>query len=243
MNEFTEKTYVVTGAAGGIGRETVRLFHESGARLVLIDRDAAGLEALCKDLNGGDRIISVASDIASPQACARTLDGVGGHLHGLVHLAGLFEPDHPEPEYRPVWDRALAANLTNAYDMVNACLPRFDPDVVGRMVFVSSLAFRRGSYDHIGYTAAKGGIVGLVRALSRRLAPAVLVNGLAPGIIDTPMPSRIIAERGDELRAGVPLGRFGHPREVASVIGFLCGDGSSYVTGQIVNVDGGLVNN
>jgi 3-oxoacyl-[acyl-carrier protein] reductase len=141
-----------------------------------------------------------------------------------------------------VWDRALSVNLTTAYDMVSACLPLFDANTVGRIVFAASVAYRRGSFDHLGYSAAKGGIAALVRALSRRLAPDVLVNAVAPGIIVTRMTEQNIEEKGDRLIAEIPLRRWGHAREVASVIRFLCSPDSSYVTGQIINVDGGMVN-
>ena len=110
--------------------------------------------------------------------------------------------------------------------MAAAVRPRLDPGAVCRMVFASSLAFRRGSYDHIAYSAAKGGIVGLVRALARGLAPGVLVNGLAPGIILTAMPDHIIGDpaRRERLLAETALKRFGEPREVATVIRFLLGE-------------------
>nr|WP_254453459.1 SDR family oxidoreductase [Siccirubricoccus sp. G192] len=112
-----------------------------------------------------------------------------------------------------------------------------------RIVFVSSLAFRRGSPDHIAYSMAKGALAGLTRSLSRRLAPErVLVNGLCPGVIETPMPAHVIAARGEAYRASVPLGRFGRPEEVGSVIEFLLSPASSYITGQLINVDGGMIN-
>ena len=122
-------------------------------------------------------------------------------------------------------------------------LPRLDPDATCRMVFASSLAFRRGSFDHIAYTAAKGGIAGLVRALARALAPKVLVNGVAPGIILTGMPEHMLEtpERRERLLAETTLKRFGHPREVATVLRFLLSDDSSFMTGQLINVDGGVV--
>jgi 3-oxoacyl-[acyl-carrier protein] reductase len=94
----------------------------------------------------------------------------------------------------------------------------------------------------VPYAAAKGGIVGLTRALSRKLAPHVLVNAIAPGVIETKMAEPIIAERGDDYRKEIPLGRFGRPDEIASVIRFLCSPDSSYITGQTITIDGGITN-
>jgi NAD(P)-dependent dehydrogenase (short-subunit alcohol dehydrogenase family) len=241
---YEDRLIVITGGAGGIARESAKLLLAGGARLLLIDPDAAGLEALAAELAGGDRVRTAVSALATPQECAATLEGVAHPVYALVHLAGIFRPDALEAAQRPLWDRIVAANLTNAFDMAAAVRPRLDPAAVCRMVFASSLAFRRGSFDHIAYSAAKGGIVGLVRALARGLAPGVLVNGLAPGIILTGMPDHIIGEpaRRERLLAETALKRFGQPREVATVIRFLLGEGSSYITGQVINVDGGVIN-
>ncbi len=95
--------------------------------------------------------------------------------------------------------------------------------------------------QHAAYSAAKGGLVGLTRALARRFREKATVNALAPGIIDTAMPAEIIRTRGEVLRAEIPLGRFGQPHEVATVIRFLLSEDSSYITGQTINVDGGQV--
>jgi len=109
-------------------------------------------------------------------------------------------------------------------------------------VFASSVAYRRGSAGYPPYAAAKAGLVGLTRSLARRLAPDVLVNAVAPGLIDTRMAAETIAERGEAYRNEIPLKRYGHPAEVASVIRFLCSRDSSYVNGQTITVDGGITN-
>jgi 3-oxoacyl-[acyl-carrier protein] reductase len=126
--------------------------------------------------------------------------------------------------------------------MAVAFSTRFDRREPARIVLTSSVAYRRGSADRVPYAAAKGGIVGLTRALSRRLAPEVLVNAIAPGLIETRMSDPIVAERGDAYLREIPLKRFGHPSEVASVIRFLCSPDASYITGQTITVDGGITN-
>ena len=245
MAAFAGQRVAITGGAGGIGIATARLFLDGGAQVLLIDRDAARLEAAEQAL-GTKRLVAWRSDLSDPAHCATALDQAGGKVNALIHLAGLFEPDPLSPDEHAVWDRAIAANLTNAYDMAVAFIPRAaDPAGArgpARIVFASSLAFRRGSPDRAAYAAAKGGLVGLTRSLARKLAPKVLVNAVAPGIIETGMTTALIAERGDRYRADIPLGRWGRPEEVAGVIRFLCSEDSSYVTGQTITVDGGITN-
>jgi NAD(P)-dependent dehydrogenase (short-subunit alcohol dehydrogenase family) len=241
--EFENRLIVITGGAGGIARETAKLLLAQGAELLLIDPSASLLDASATQLAGGERVRTAVSALESPEACRAALAGIERPAYALVHLAGIFRPDALDPAHRPLWDATMAANLTNAFDMAAAVRPMLDDEATCRMVFASSLAFRRGSFDHIAYSAAKGGIVGLVRALARALAPKVLVNGLAPGIILTGMPAHMLEarERRERLLAEITLKRFGHPREVATVIRFLLSDDSSFITGQLINVDGGVV--
>ena len=238
---FTGKRIVVTGGAGGIGLETVRAFMEQGGHVIMADVDEAALERAQAEL-GRVRLGTIASALDTPAECARVIEAAGAPVYALVHLAGLFERDEMDPDDHGVWNRAIAANLTNAYDMAVAFSTRFDRREPARIVLTSSVAYRRGSAAYAPYAAAKGGVVGLTRALSRKLAPDVLVNAIAPGVIETRMAEASIATRGESYRQEIPLKRFGKPSEVASVIRFLCSPDASYITGQTITIDGGMTN-
>lgn len=241
-NMFEGRQFVITGGAGGIGRVCARQLLDGGARVLLVDVDAARLDAVRASLEGGERLATHVSRLASAKEAAAALDAAGRPLFGLIHMAGLFEPDPLDPEDHSAYDRALSSNLTNGYDLGVAYQSRRDPNVVGRIVYCSSGAFRRGSVGRVAYSVAKAGIVGLTRSLSRQFAPHTLVNAVAPNAIKTAMTDAVFKQRGDAIMAMIPLGRFGEPEEIASVVTFLCSDGATYITGQTINVDGGAAN-
>lgn len=239
---FEDTQFVITGGAGGIGRACARQLLEGGARVLLVDLAAGRLEEARDALGGGRNLAFHVSPLSSPAEAAAALDAAGGPVYGLIQMAGLFEQDPADLEDRSVYDRAMAANLTNAYDLSMAYAARRDTRRVGRIVLCSSGAFRRGVPTRVAYTVAKAGVVGLTRALSRQFAPHTLVNAVAPNAIVTGMTESVFKERGDAIQATIPLGRFGTAEEVASTVTFLCSDGASYITGQTINIDGGVSN-
>lgn len=239
MND-SQKTAVITGAAGGIGIALAHRLATDGWRLHLCDVDMAKLKSLQQELP--DNTTLCESLLNSPEACASALPSASQPVDALVNLAGVFEFHDMTPNDRDKYDRNIQHNQTNAYDMAVATEPQMVDG--GRMVFASSLAFNRGAPDNVAYSMAKGALVGLTRALSRRLSSrGILVNSVAPGLIETAMLRGVMAGRDEEaMLASVPLNRLGDPGEVASVIAFLLSDDASYITGQTINIDGGMVN-
>lgn len=241
MNELQGRTIIITGAAGGIGAAVARMADRQGAKLLLVDPNETALQTLTKSLSEKSHATS-ASFLDSPEECAKVLAQVDGPIYGLVHMAGIFVPHDLTPAARKTYDRTIAANMTNAFDLVCAMSDRLTTDAPARLVFASSQAYRRGSLGHVAYSMAKGGIAGLVRALARNFRARALVNAVAPGVIDTGMPANILAARKEDILKEIPLGRIGTADEVAGVVMFLLGPLSTYVTGQIINIDGGTNN-
>lgn len=228
---------LVAGAAGGIGAATARLAARLGARVALADRDAR-VRALAAEPGMAAAAASAhLADLARPEA-VRALAAEVGPVDALVHAAGICPfDDWLEDGFDAALDEVLAVNLKSAVHLARAVLPGMMARGEGRIVLVGSVAARMGGLiagPH--YVAAKGGLHALVRWLARRGGPrGVTVNGVAPASIATPM----MAGQPVDL-ARVPLGRMGEPEEVAWPILFLCSPAAGYVTGAVLDVNGGV---
>lgn len=234
------RSVVITGATGGIGEALAHRLATDGWCLHLCDINLARLETLRAELPTKATISE--SYLGSPAACEAMLASAPEKIYAVVHLAGIFDFHQLDTGGREVYERTLQHNATNAFDLTTAVLPKMEHG--GRIVFTSSLAFNRGAPDNISYSMAKGALVGLTRALSRQVAPdGILVNAIAPGYIESPMLTKVMSQRDSKQSvAQVPLGRLGKAREVAGVIAFLLSEDASYVTGQLINIDGGMIN-
>ncbi|EEZ34619.1 3-oxoacyl-(acyl-carrier-protein) reductase [Brucella sp. NF 2653] len=239
--EFENRTLVLTGANGGIGRAIAELFRASGANLVLTDLDREGLDAFAASLGSPERIATIKADASSADDAEKTvalaMERFGG-IDFLVPSAGIYQAKPFAEMSDADWHRTISINLDGVFYLCKRALPALKED--SSIVTLASLAAYRGAYVNAHYSATKGAMVSMTRALSRELAPKTRVNGVAPGIIETPMTSELLKTRMDETMTQTPLKRLGKPSEIASVIAFLCSPAASFVTGETIQVNGGI---
>jgi len=240
---------VVTGAASGIGLGVARRLASDGHAVALMDLDGAAVEHAVADVTaGGGRAAGYEVDVADRDAVARAYATVRADLGPVtivVTSAGVEAFDPVTEISHERWDRIIAVNLTGTF----ICLQLAVPDMLaagwGRMVTISSSSAQSGAPHMAHYVASKGGVIGLTKAFARELAnKGITANTIPPTIVDTPM-ARKGAQAGEvppieTLGRMVPLGRAGTPDDIAGACSFLCSDDASYVTGQIIGVNGGM---
>ena len=238
---------VVTGAASGIGRATALLLLERGASVVAADRDESGLA-----LVAGAGAEAIVCDVTDPADRARLADAAGPACNHLVNAAGIIRLIALEAVSEDDWERIMEVNAKALFFLSQLIVPNLRAG--GTVVNVASGAGKTGStHEAAVYGASKAAVLSLTRSFAHAYAGrGVRVNAVCPGLVDTPMNDVVIegiaplrgiapAEFGDSRIGAVPLGRLADPREVSEVIAFLLSDASSYMTGQSVNVTGGLI--
>jgi len=242
MIDFQGRVLAMTGANGGIPRAIAQLFRQAGAALFLTDLTLDGLEDFRRELGeDGPEIALAPQDVADPEAAAaaaRACAGVFGGIDFLVTGAGLYTASPVAGMPPEQWRRGIAVNLDGVFHTTQAFLPLIRDG--GAIVNLASMAAERGSRNHSQYAAAKGGVISFTRSLALETAPRIRVNAISPGLIDTPMVRPLMDERGTALLAATPLGRLGTVEEVAGATAFLCSDLAGFMTGETLQVNGGL---
>jgi len=241
---------VVTGGSRGIGRACVLALAAAGADVVFSyrSRAAAARELERRVRAAGGRAVAVHADVSRPKDCARLVRSAllrFGRADILVNNAGIWEP----PEGTEVanlsdaqWDKTLRVNLDGSFYCVRAAVPSMRERRWGRIVNIASTAGQRGEALHSDYAASKGGIISFTKALSTELGPhGILVNAVAPWWVDTDMSHETLERQGPAAGESSPLGRVATPEEIAGPVLFLCSDLASFITGEILNVNGGTI--
>lgn len=241
-----KKIALVTGASRGIGAATALTLAQQGCDVtVSYLKRAEEAYAVVRQIESlGRRAIAVQADVSDythvQHMIETTVRELGG-LHILVHNAGYSSHAGIEQLSLDEWHRMLAVTLDGAFYCAKLAVPSMRQAGWGRIVHLCSLRALTGSAHSPHYATAKSGLIGLTKSLALELAPYnITVNAVAPGYTDTEMNRESLAERGDQIRASIPLGRIARPEEIASVIAFLCSEEASYITGETINVTGGL---
>ena len=236
-----DRSFVVLGAGGGIGSATARLLAERGARVVLAGRTPGPLDELAAETGGLAHPLDATRTAEVAAAVERAVDEFG-RIDGIANCVGslLLKPAHITTDDE--WDETIATNLRSAFAAVRAGARAMRSEG-GSIVLVSSAAAQIGLANHEAIAAAKGGIAGLTLSAAASYAPSgIRVNAVAPGLVRTRLTERLTAsEKAEEAsRAMHALGRLGEPGDVAAAISFLLDPDNSWITGQVIGIDGGL---
>jgi len=240
------RTALVTGGSRGIGRGIVRRLAEEGCDVAInYERSGDKAEQAASEVRAlGRRAVVVQADVADAAAVERMRDealAALGHLDILVNNAGIHQHLKSWEMTVADWDRIIGVNLTGAYLVARAFAPHMLSRRQGRIVNISSIVAMSGTDHEAHYGASKAGIHGLTKALALELSPhGITVNCIAPGHITTDMTAGATEDEVRDTLLHIPMGRFGAPSEIASVVAFLASDEASYITGQVLHVNGGM---
>lgn len=236
---------LVTGASQGIGRACALELARSGAIVALAARNEGKLAAVASEIqSAGGQAGVFTLDVASEESIksgARAVVDKFGKVEILVNNAGITRDDLAMKMKRSDWDDVLATNLTGAFLLTQAVLRPMMKNRWGRIINITSVVGRTGQAGQANYAASKAGLIGMTRSLARELASrGITVNAVAPGYIETAMTHVLSEELRNSMLASIPLGRAGTDQDIAGSVAFLASDAASYITGHVLDVNGGM---
>lgn len=247
MIDLSQQVMLITGASRGIGRATALLAARAGATVILNYRNAvAEAEKAVRQIEqGGGTALAIRADVAiqsEVEAMVEKVIATYGRIDVLVNNAGIWTYGAIDNMDAETWRETMAANLDSVYHCCRAVTPHMMSQRRGRIINISSTAGQRGEAFHSHYAATKGAIISFTKSLAPELAPYnILVNCVAPGWIDTDMSHTALLEEGEKITDLIPLRRAGTAEEIAGPILFLASDLANYITGEVLNVNGGNV--
>ncbi|MBA5706239.1 3-oxoacyl-ACP reductase FabG [Pseudomonas fulva] len=245
---LTGRTALVTGAGRGIGHAIATALGQAGARVGVCDLDAEAAEAAAARLReAGIEAVGVGADVADEvqvQAMVNQVEALLGGVDILVNNAGIVSTGPLLEVTTAEWNRVMAIDLNSVFFCAKAVLPGMMARQSGRIINIASVAGKRGGglLGNSCYAAAKGAVIALTKGLAREAGPyAITVNAVSPALTDTEMTSALAPQARAEVLAQMPLGRAGTPRDIAAAVCFLASREAGFVTGEIMDVDGGFM--
>jgi len=242
---MTNRTAFVTGASRGIGRACALSLAQGGARVVVAARDRAKLEEVATEIRAAGReAFVVAIDLASADSIKAAFAEAAkefGRIDILVNNAGITKDGLALRMKKDDWDAVLATNLTGAFVAIQQVLQGMMKERWGRIINLSSVVAESGNPGQANYVASKAGLIGLTKSLAQEIASRnITVNAVAPGFIDTDMTAGLSAELKENLLGHIPLKRLGRAEDVAAAVRFLASEEAGYITGHVLDVNGGM---
>jgi 3-oxoacyl-[acyl-carrier protein] reductase len=235
----------VTGASRGIGRACAEKLASGGARVVLAARSLDKLEEVAARIRaGGGEVFVVSIDLAAPESIKEAFSRASkefGRIDILVNNAGVTRDGLAMRMKRDDWDLVLQTNLSGSFFCIQQVIPGMIRERWGRIVNITSVVGEAGNPGQANYVASKAGLIGLTKSLAQELGSRnVTVNAVAPGFIDTDMTAALNDELKAKVTESVPLKRIGKPEDIAAAVHFLCGEEANYITGHVLDVNGGM---
>jgi 3-oxoacyl-[acyl-carrier protein] reductase len=245
MMDLEGKVALITGGAQGIGKVTALLLASKGADVAVSDINIHGALETVKEIEGlGRRGFALEGDVSNPADAENVVDKTVEQLGGidiLVNNAGITRDRLLLRMTEEDWDAVLNVNLKGTFNCTKAAVKYMIKRKSGKIVNISSVVGEMGNAGQANYAASKAGIIGLTKAIAREYAQrGIIVNAIAPGYVETPMTEALPEKVKEELRGQIPMARLGTPLDVANAVHFLVSDASSYITGQVLNVNGGI---
>ncbi len=245
MDRVKDKVIIITGGAGGIGKETAKLLAKEGAKVVIFDINEERLIEAKKEIEKYGIVEAIKADVTDFKSVSDAVNKVYekfGKIDVLINNAGITRDGFLSKMDLEDWNKVIAVNLTGVFNTTKAVVPYMLERGEGNIISISSVVGVYGNIGQTNYAASKAGIIGMTKTWAKELGrKGIRANAVAPGFIKTEMTAKVPEKVINIMIEKTPLGRMGEPEDVANLLLFLSSDESSFINGQVIGVDGGLI--